>query len=60
VESYANYIDLAAKARTVRPLLAFQFERFTLTYRFAFQTGLSALPHRVAEYPRLHSTRKVS
>jgi predicted permease len=33
VDSYANYAEVAAQARTVRPLLAFQFERFTLTYR---------------------------
>ena len=33
VESYANYLDVAAQSRTVRPLLGFQFERFTLTYR---------------------------
>ncbi len=32
VDSYANYVDVAAQARTVRPLLGFQFERFTLTY----------------------------
>ena len=33
VESYANYRDVAAQSRTVRPLLGFQFERFTLTHR---------------------------
>jgi putative ABC transport system permease protein len=33
VDSYANYVDVAAQARTVRPLLGFQFERFTLTHR---------------------------
>jgi predicted permease len=33
VDSYANYAEVAAQARTVRPLLAFQFERFTLTNR---------------------------
>jgi len=33
VESYANYLDVASQSRTVRPLLGFQFERFTLTYR---------------------------
>ncbi len=33
VESYANYLDVAAQSRTVRPLLGFQFDRFTLTYR---------------------------
>jgi predicted permease len=33
VESYANYIDVASQARTLRPLLGFQFERFTLTHR---------------------------
>src|SRR5262245_7509036 len=33
VESYANYLDVASQARTVRPLLGFQFDRFTLTYR---------------------------
>jgi predicted permease len=33
VDSYANFVDVAAQARTVRPLLGFQFERFTLTYR---------------------------
>jgi predicted permease len=33
VESYANYLDVASEARTVRPLLGFQFDRFTLTYR---------------------------
>ncbi|HTM26460.1 MAG TPA: ADOP family duplicated permease [Vicinamibacterales bacterium] len=33
VDSYANYLDVAAEARTVRPLLAFEFERFTLTHR---------------------------
>lgn len=43
VESYANYVDVAAQARTVRPLLAFQFERFTLTYHdgsYAVHGGL--------------------
>jgi hypothetical protein len=43
VESYANYIDVAAQARTVRPLLAFQFERFTLRYHdgsYAVHGGL--------------------
>jgi len=33
VESYANYLDVASQAHTVRPLLGFQFDRFTLTYR---------------------------
>lgn len=33
VESYANYLDVASQSRTVRPLLGFQFDRFTLTYR---------------------------
>lgn len=33
VDSYANYLDVAAQSRTVRPLLGFQFERFTLTHR---------------------------
>ena len=33
VDSYANYLDVAAQSRTVRPLLGFQFERFALTYR---------------------------
>ena len=33
VDSYANYVDVAAAAQTIRPLLAFQYERFTLTYR---------------------------
>ena len=33
VDSYANYLDVAAQSRTVRPLLGFQFERFTLTFR---------------------------
>ena len=33
VESYANYRDVASQAQTVRPLLGFQFERFTLTHR---------------------------
>ncbi|HEU4938883.1 MAG TPA: ABC transporter permease [Vicinamibacterales bacterium] len=33
VDSYANYLDVAAQSHTVRPLLGFQFERFTLTYR---------------------------
>ncbi len=32
-DSYANYLDVAAQAHTVRPMLAFQFERFTLTHR---------------------------
>jgi predicted permease len=32
-DSYANYLDVAEQSRTVRPLLAFEFERFTLTYR---------------------------
>jgi predicted permease len=32
-DSYANYLEVAAQAQTVRPMLAFQFERFTLTYR---------------------------
>ncbi len=32
-DSYANYLDVAEQARTVRPLLAFEFQRFTLTYR---------------------------
>src|SRR5262249_12750637 len=43
VDSYANYLDVAAAARTVRPLLAFQFERFTLTYgggSYAIHGGL--------------------
>lgn len=42
-DSYANYLDVAAEARTVRPLLAFQFERFTLTHRdgsYAIHGGL--------------------
>ncbi len=42
-DSYANYLDVAAQARTVRPLLAFQFERFTLTFRdgsYAVRGGL--------------------
>ncbi len=33
VDSYANYLDVAAAAQTVRPMLAFRFERFTLTHR---------------------------
>ena len=33
VESYANYLDVASQSRTLRPLLGFQFDRFTLTYR---------------------------
>lgn len=33
VESYANYLDVAAQSRTVRPLLGFEFGRFTLTHR---------------------------
>jgi putative ABC transport system permease protein len=32
-DSYANYLDVAAAAQTVRPMLAFRFERFTLTHR---------------------------
>jgi hypothetical protein len=32
-DSYANYLDVAAASRAVQPLLAFQFERFTLTHR---------------------------
>ena len=32
-DSYANYLDVAVQARSVHPLLAFQFERFTFTYR---------------------------
>jgi predicted permease len=32
-DSYPNYLDIATQARTVRPMLAFQFGRFTLTYR---------------------------
>ena len=32
-DSYANYVDVAAAAQTVRPMLAFRFERFTLTHR---------------------------
>jgi predicted permease len=32
-DSYANYLDLAATAQTVRPMLAFRFERFTFTHR---------------------------
>ena len=32
-DSYANYLDVAAPAQTVRPMLAFRFERFTLTHR---------------------------
>jgi predicted permease len=32
-DSYANYLEVAAQAQTVRPMLAFQFERVTLTYR---------------------------
>jgi len=43
VDSYANYVDVAAQSRTVRPLLAFQFERFTLTHRdgsYAVHGGL--------------------
>lgn len=32
-DSYANYRDVAAEARSVRPLLAFQLARFTLTSR---------------------------
>lgn len=32
-DSYANYLDVAAASRTIRPMLAFQFERFTLTHR---------------------------
>jgi len=42
-DSYANYLDVAAEARTLRPLLAFQFERFTLTHRdgsYAIHGGL--------------------
>ena len=42
-DSYPNYLDVAAEARTVRPLLAFQFERFTLTHRdgsYAVHGGL--------------------
>jgi predicted permease len=29
-DSYPNYLNVAAESRSVRPLLAFQFERFTL------------------------------
>ncbi len=32
-DSYANYLDVAAASQTVRPMLAFRFERFTLTHR---------------------------
>ena len=32
-DSYANYLDVAAASETVRPMLAFRFERFTLTHR---------------------------
>ena len=32
-DGYANYLDVAAAAQTVRPMLAFRFERFTLTHR---------------------------
>ena len=32
-DSYANYLEVAAQAQTVRPMLAFQFDRFTLTHR---------------------------
>jgi predicted permease len=32
-DSYANYLDVAATSETVRPMLAFRFERFTLTDR---------------------------
>ncbi len=42
-DSYANYLDVAAQARTVRPLMAFQFERLTLTCRdgsYAVHGGL--------------------
>ena len=42
-DSYPNYLDVAAEARTVRPLLAFQFGRFTLTHRdgsYAIHGGL--------------------
>ncbi|HEY7059183.1 MAG TPA: ADOP family duplicated permease [Vicinamibacterales bacterium] len=43
VDSYANYLEVAAQSRTVRPLLGFQYERFTLTYRdgsYAIHGGL--------------------
>jgi predicted permease len=43
VDSYANYVDVAAQARTLRPLMAFQFERFTLVHRdgsYAIHGGL--------------------
>jgi predicted permease len=43
VDSYPNYLDVASQARTVQPLLAFQFERFTLTHRdgsYAIHGGL--------------------
>jgi predicted permease len=30
-DSYPNYLEVTAESRTVRPLLAFQFERFTLS-----------------------------
>ena len=31
VTSYANYLDLAARSETGRPMLGFDFSRFTLT-----------------------------
>jgi predicted permease len=33
IDSYPNYVDIAAQAQTIRPLLAFQFERLTLVAR---------------------------
>ena len=42
-DSYPNYLDVAAQATTVRPLLAFEFERFALTHRdgsYAIHGGL--------------------
>jgi predicted permease len=33
IDSYPNYVDIAAQAQTIRPVLAFQFERLTLVAR---------------------------
>jgi len=51
VDSYANYLDVAAQSRTLRPVLGFQFERFTLTHR-----GGSYAVHGAAVSPNYFDT----
>ena len=60
-DSYPNYLEVTAESRTVRPLLAFQFERFTLSLEhgsYAVHGGLVSAGSRILTRAERSRTRR--